>query len=241
MSDDTPDGSSTVITLPGVGGVSRRGLLVWTLVANVEVAAVVGYFAFTDATLSSPSFTLYGLVWVNTALAVFARYDPPTPGGRRGAVAAVVAGGYGSLLAVFGGVVSPSTAVSPLGWGVSLLPPGWGPAVVYGGEYVAAILMPARLLGYGALVYLLYGSLAEASRAGVAGLLGLFSCVSCSFPIVAGAVAALVGGGGFVATLTTGVGYGPSTAVFLLTVALLWWRPGFETLARLRSGGPRKV
>ena len=240
MAGDVSDEPSALFTLPVVGGVSRRGLLVWTLVANLQVAAVVGYFAFTDATLSSPSFTLYGLVWVNTALVVFARYDPPTPGSRRGRVAAVVAVGYGLLLAVFGGMVGPSTAVTPVGFGVSLLPPGWGPAVVYGGEYVAAVVMPARLLGYGALVYLLYGSLVEASRAGLAGLLGLFSCVSCSFPILAGAVAAVVGGGGFVAALTTGIGYGPSTVVFLVTVVLLWWRPGFETLARLRSG-PRKA
>jgi hypothetical protein len=240
MAGDVSDGPSALFTLPVVGAVSRRGLLVWTLVANLQVAAVVGYFAFTDATLFSPAFTLYGLVWVNTALVVFARYDPPAPGGRRGRVAAIVAAGYGLLLAVFGGVVGPSTAVTPLGWGVSFLPPGWGPAVVYGGEYVAAVLMPARLLGYGALVYLLYGSLAEASRAGLAGLLGLFSCVSCSFPILAGAVAAVVGGGGFVAALTTGVGYGPSTAVFLVSVALLWWRPGFETLAGL-TDDPRKA
>ena len=134
------------------------------------------------------------------------------------------------LAAVCGGVVGPATPVTPPGLDVSLLPPGWGPALVYGGTTVAAVLMPAKLLGYGALVYLLYGSLAEASRAGLAGLLGLFSCVSCSFPILAGAVAAVVGGGSFVAALATGVGYGPSTAVFLVSVALLWWRPGFDTL-----------
>ncbi|MEZ3116184.1 hypothetical protein RYH80_09685 [Halobaculum sp. MBLA0147] len=230
----TDAASQPLFSLPVVGPVTRRSLLVWTLVVNAELAAVVAYFAFTDATLSSPLFTLYGLLWVDAALLVFARYDLPEATGSR-AVPTLVAAGYGLLLFVFGGVVGPSTPVTPLGWDVSLLPPGWGPAVVYGGQRVAAVVMPAKVLGYGALVYLLYGSLLEASRAGLAGLLGLFSCVSCSFPILAGAVAATVGGGGVVAALVTGVGYGPSTAVFLVSLALLWWRPGFATLRRLRG------
>jgi hypothetical protein len=229
--DTTTDtGSPTGVLFESRGGsVTRRDLFLAAAVGNLELAAVVAYFAFTDAALTSPAFTIYGLTWVNVSLVVFARYDPPavTTGQYR---AAAVAGVYAVLLAVFGGVVGPATPVTPPGLDVSLLPPGWGPALVYGGTTVAAVLMPAKLLGYGALVYLLYGSLAEASRAGLAGLLGLFSCVSCSFPILAGAVAAVVGGGSFVAALATGVGYGPSTAVFLVSVALLWWRPGFDTL-----------
>jgi hypothetical protein len=233
-------GEPVLASLPAVGTVSKRDLLLGTLVFNLELAAVLAYFLFTNATVSSPLFTLYGLLWVNVSLVVFLRYDAPPLGGSAGRDggstnyrAAAVAVGYAGLLAFFGGLVGPSTPTTPPGFDVSLLPPGWGPALVYGGERVSMVLLPAKVLGYGALVYLLYGSLAEASRAGVAGLLGLFSCVSCSFPIVAGAAAALVGGGSFVAALATGVGYGPSTAVFLVSIALLWWRPGFGTLRRL--------
>ena len=216
-----------MVTLPG-----PRRLLVGAGLLNVQLAAVIVYFAFTDATLSSPAFTLYGLVWVNVACVVFLWYEPPADAG---AAVAAVAVGYAALLAVFGGLVGPPSPATTGGWRLALLPPGWGPAAVYGGPGVAVALLPAKLLGYGSLVYLLYGSLAEASTSGLAGLLGLFSCVSCSFPIIAGAVASTVGGGGAVAAAATGIGYGPSTVVFLLSVALLWWRPGFDTLARFRS------
>ncbi|MEZ3144530.1 hypothetical protein [Halobaculum sp. MBLA0143] len=211
---------------------SPRRLLAGAGLLNVQLAAVVAYFAFTDATLSSPAFTFYGLVWVDVALVVFLWYDPPAGAGF---AATAVAAGYAALLAVFGGVVGPSSPATTGGWRLALLPPGWGPAAVYGGPEVAVALLPAKVLGYGALVYLLYGSLAEASASGLAGLLGLFSCVSCSFPILAGAIASTVGGGSAVAAAATGIGYGPSTVVFLLSVVLLWWRPGFDTLARRRS------
>jgi hypothetical protein len=217
--------TNTVGSGPLLGSLSRRELLLVTLFGNVELAAVVAYFTFTNATLSSPAFTLYGLIWTNVSLLVFWRFDVPSVSRTAKLRAAAVAVPYAALLAVFGGLVGPSTPTAPPGFAVSLLPPGWGPALVYGGEVVSMVLLPAKVLGYGALVYLLYGSLADASRTGLAGILGLFSCVSCSFPILAGAVAAVVGGGGFVAALATGVGYGPSTAVFLVSVGLLWWRP----------------
>ena len=227
------------MSTPTVAGhdlrLSRRGLLLGSLICNVELALVVAYFAFTNAALVSPLFTLYGLVWVNVALAVFARYDPPAVDAGTRARAAAVAVGYAAVLAYVGGVVGPATEVTPAGVGVALLPPGWGPALTYGGSVVAAVFMPAKVLGYAALAYLLYGAVAEASGTGVAGVLGLFSCVSCSFPVVAGAAAALFGGGGAVAAAAAGLGYGASTAVFLVTVTLLWRRPGFGALASLRG------
>ena len=214
--------------------VSRESLLVGTLVVNTELALVVGYYTFVDVTLTSPLFTLYGLLWVNVALLVFARYSPPTgsPSARRRA--AVVAVGYLGLLSVFGGIVGPPTPTTPSGLDVALLPPGWGPALVYGGDVVAAVLMPAKVLGYAALAYLLYGTLVETAGAGLAGLLGLFSCVSCALPVVAGLAASVFGGGGSLLAAAAGIGYGPSTLVFLVTVALLWWRPGFDALAARR-------
>ena len=111
-----------------------------------------------------------------------------------------------------------------------MLPPGWGPALVVNVGVAAAVLMPAKVLGYAALAYLLYGAVVDAAGAGIAGVLGLFSCLSCSLPILAGAAASIVGGGAFVAAAATGLGYGPSTLVFVITVALLWWRPGFDVL-----------
>lgn len=210
--------------------VTRRTLLVAALVVNVELAAVLAYFSLTTASLTSPLFTLYGLIWVNLALVVFARYRPPTADARTRRRALVVAVGYGLLLAVFGGVVGVAPPRTTPGVEIALLPPGWGPALVVNAGVAAAILMPAKVLGYTALAYLLYGAAVDAAGAGIAGALGLFSCLSCSLPILAGAVASLLGGGAFVAAAVTGIGYGPSTLVFVVTVALLWWRPGLDSV-----------
>ncbi|MXR41970.1 hypothetical protein GRX01_11565 [Halobaculum sp. WSA2] len=210
--------------------VTRRTLLVAALVVNVELAAVLAYFSLTTASLTSPLFTLYGLIWVNLALVVFARYRPPTADARTRRRALAVAVGYALLLAVFGGVVGVAPPRTTPGVEIALLPPGWGPALVVNAGVAAAILMPAKVLGYAALAYLLYGAVVDAAGAGVAGALGLFSCLSCSLPILAGAVASLLGGGAVVAAAVTGIGYGPSTLVFVVTVALLWWRPGLDSV-----------
>ncbi|WP_435124775.1 DUF7546 family protein [Halobaculum sp. D14] len=205
---------------------SRRAVLLGTLVVNVELAAVVAYFTFTNAAMTSPAFTLYGLVWVNTALVVFAGFDAPDAARSTRRRAAAVAVAYFAVLAAVGGVVGAASANATPSLSVALLPPGWGPALLVTGFGVDAILMPAKVLGYAALALLLYGAVADAAGAGVAGVLGLFSCVSCTLPLVAGAAATLLGGGGALVAATTGFGYGPSTLVFLVTVALLWWRPG---------------
>ncbi|QZX98564.1 DUF7546 family protein [Halobaculum rubrum] len=223
--------STRRLSIAGIDlSVGRRDLLVAALVVNVELAAVVAYFAFTSASLASPAFTLYGLTWVNLALVVFARYRPSAGTTRTRRRALVVAVGYILLLAVFGGVVGVAPPRTTPGVEVALLPPGWGPALIVNVGVAAAVLMPAKVLGYGALAYLLYGTVVDAASAGVAGVLGLFSCVSCSLPILAGAATAVVGGGGFVVAAVGGIGYGPSTLVFVVTVALLWWRPGFDLL-----------
>lgn len=214
------------------GVVSRRTVLLAVSVLNLELAACVAYFAFTDATLTSPAFTVYGLVWVTLGALVLFAYDPPAGTARARRRAGVVALAYFGVLAVASGTVGVTNPATPTGLSVSLLPPGWGPAVVYGGNGWSAALLPARVIGNAALAYLLYGRLVAASHAGWAGVLGLVSCVSCTFPVIAGAAAAVVGGTGAAASLAAGLGYGPATAVFLLTVALLWRGP--ETIRALR-------
>jgi hypothetical protein len=222
--------STHTFSVAGVDlSLSRRDLLVGALAVNVELAAVLAYFALTGASLTSPLFTLYGLVWLNLALVVFARYRPPVPGdARERRRALTIAVGYAMLLAVFGGIIGVAPPRTTPGVELALLPPGWGPALIVNVGVAAAVLIPAKVLGYAALAYLLYGAVVDAAGAGVAGVVGLFSCLSCSLPILAGAAASVVGGGAFVAATVSGIGYGPSTLVFVATVALLWWRPGFD-------------
>jgi hypothetical protein len=96
---------------------------------------------------------------------------------------------------------------------------------LYSGGGLSVVLMPARVVGYLALAYLVYATVIDASGAGVAGLLGLLSCVSCSWPVLAALVSGVAGSGSALAATTLGLSQDLSTVVFLLTVGLLYWRP----------------
>jgi len=112
------------------------------------------------------------------------------------------------------------------GLSVTLASPGWGPRVAYVLPGVGhAYFVPYRVVGYLALSYLVYATALDAARAALSGVVGLGACLSCSFPIV-GSLAA--GVAGWSSALATVYAYSVdlSTAVFLLAVGLLLWRPG---------------
>ena len=88
-------------------------------------------------------------------------------------------------------------------------------------------VVPARRVGDLALSCLVYATVIDAVGAAISGLLGLFACVSCTWPIVASVATGVVGGGSAAATVALGFSYDLSTAVFLATVGLLYWRPRF--------------
>ncbi|NHX36560.1 MULTISPECIES: DUF7546 family protein [Halolamina] len=209
-----------------------RTVLLWTAVLYVEVMALTGYWLFGDtAAVTSPRFALYGLLWINVSLWAFYRTDVPDASTTAVRRAAVLALGYLAVLAYTGGVVAPGIPATfdyTAGFSVLWLPPGWGPAVTFKSEVVRLILMPAKMVGYLALTYLVFVTVLDVSKSAVSGLLGLLSCVSCSWPILASVGAAAFGGGSFVAVATTTYAYDVSTAVFLVTIALLSWRPSFR-------------
>ena len=220
---------------PSVGGrlrslsLSARTLLWAALILNVQLVFVVLYFAFSAATLTEPRYVVYGLVWVNVGALVLWRARPPAGhdfATRRRAVA--VAAGYLALLAFFGGLVGVGVPEHAVGSRIAWLPPGWGPAFIYAGPNLTLVLMPAYVVGYAALAYLVYVTVLEASGSLVAGVLGLFSCVSCTFPILAAIATSVLGGSGILAATALDASYDVATAIFLVTVALLYWRPGFR-------------
>ena len=206
---------------------SRRRLAALILVGNLQAVGVILYYAATSAALTKPRYVVYGLLWVNVGLLAIYEAGPPADADfaqRRRALA--VAAGYFGLLAVVGGLVASGLGADATGFRVAWLTPGWGPALLYAGHTVSVVLMPAYVVGYLALSYLLYVTVLDAAGSAVGGLLGLVSCVSCTWPVLATVASALLGGAGFLATSATSVPYDLSTAVFLLTVALLYWRPG---------------
>lgn len=169
---------------------------------------------------------LQPLVWIDVGLLAVLTTDPPGASARRRRLGLAVAAGYFLVLAYFGGIVGSGTGTGLAGvnW---LLPPGYSPRLFYDGAVVGLAIEPYKLVGYGALAYLVYVTVLDAAGAAFSGVVGLFSCVSCTWPIVGTVAASLFGGGSALATAAMNQAYPLSTLVFLSAVALLWWRPSF--------------
>jgi hypothetical protein len=205
--------------------------LAWVaLVLTTEFLLVAAYIVGLNVRVRDWTLFVIPFVWINVGLWAVVRTKPVAAPARKRRLAALVAVGYFLLLAYFGGLVGPSMGGSVTSFGVELwdIPPGWSPAVLYNGSVLTLALLPYKVIGYGALAYLVYATALDASNALVGGVVGLFSCVSCSFPIIAGVVTGVVGSGGAIAAFATDTGYLLSTGVFVLTVGLLYWRPTLD-------------
>ena len=220
---------------------TKTDLLVGAVVVNAEILAVLLYLAVQPVTVDSWRFIVYAFCWINAGLYAVAKTRPADASRSTKRVAMLVAGGYFLVLAVAGGVVGPSHT-SPLAslitdghlhshgaaaasFDLRLLPPGWGPALVYQGSWLMVILMPFKVIGYLSLAYLVYATAIDAAGTALSGSLGLLSCVSCTWPVVGSLVTTLFGSGSVVVAAATTWPYDVSTAAFLATVALLTWRP----------------
>ncbi|WP_396613164.1 hypothetical protein ACH9L7_07860 [Haloferax sp. S1W] len=206
---------------------SRSSLLHAAFAVNTTLILAFVYLLFTEASVGAPRYAIYGVTWVGVGLWVLfdTTVTPASTATKR--KAAAVALGYFALLAVAGGLITSPVPGGDGGLRVAFLPPGWGPALIYGGGVFNLVLMPARVIGYAALAYLVYDTVVEAAGAAVSGVVGLFSCISCSWPVIASFATSVFGGGTAIAATVTVLSYDLSTAVFLITVVLLRWRPGF--------------
>ena len=206
----------------------RRGTLLWgALVLNTELVLLLAYALFGSQTLNSGfglRMWIYPFVWINASLYVLLRMDPPPGSNRNRRIAAALAVGYFGILAVAGGLVGhahgPSTA--RIAWA---LPPGWSPAFIYTGSVLTLNLILYKVIGYVTLAYLVYATVLDAAGSAVTGVLGLLSCVSCSWPVIAAIATGIAGSSSGIAAAVTDGSYGISTVVFVVTVALLYWRP----------------
>ncbi|WP_318570210.1 DUF7546 family protein [Salinigranum marinum] len=221
---------------------TRTDLLAGAVVLNAELLVVLLYLAVEPVVIESWRFILYGFLWINASIYAVAKTTPAQTTPRTKRIALLVAGGYFLVLAVAGGIVGPSHT-SPLAslitdghlhshgtaaagsFDLRLLPPGWGPALVYQGSWLLVILMPYKIVGYLALAYLVYATVIDAAGTVVSGSLGLLSCVSCTWPVVGSLVTSIFGSGSAVVVAATTWPYDISTVAFLATVALLTWRP----------------
>ncbi|MFC4449683.1 DUF7546 family protein [Halorussus aquaticus] len=202
-----------------------RDALLWTgLLVNTELVLTFAYLLLADVTVTEWRYLVFPFVWINVSAWALLRADPVADSRRTRYIGAAVAVGYFLLLASVGGLVKPGGSHA-LGWRIAWLPPGWGPAVLYTGSAVNLSLMPYKLVGYLTLAYLVYDTVLDTAGSAVSGLVGVVSCVSCAWPVVATLAAGVAGTGTGVAAAASEWSYTLGTLAFVLTVALLRWRP----------------
>ncbi|WP_435317732.1 DUF7546 family protein [Haloarchaeobius sp. TZWSO28] len=213
---------STLDALP-----SERVLWLGLLCA-LELLAVVAYFRFTSSELVSVRYALYPFVWINVGVLAVVATDPIPTARRFRLLGVAVAVGYFLLLAWFAGLISLAPAGhehAASGFSVAMPSPGWGPTLSYTGAVFQFALVPFRVVGYLSLAYLVYATVLESLSASATGLVGLFSCVSCAFPLISSLASGTAGSAAALATVYA-FGVDLSTLVFVVAVALLYWRPG---------------
>lgn len=204
----------------------ERGTLLWgAVLVNAELIALLLYLAQPGVTPTAVRYYVYPFVWINVGLWALVRTDMPTANRRRRFAAGALAVAYFLVLAYAGGLVGPGLGAAATGSRIAPLPPGAGPAFVYGGESLRLVLFPYKVVGYVALTYLVYATVLDVSRSALGGVLGLLSCVSCTWPVFTAVASGVVGSSSAVASAALAESYGLSTVVFVLTVGLLHWRP----------------
>lgn len=198
--------------------------ILWgALLISLQFGLLAVYVIVTDPTVIDPISLLLPIVWITVAVLALVRTTPTPDSSRQRWIAGTLAVGYFFVLSVFGGVIGLPHPDYASGLRIAIeVPPGWGPALLYGGETVRLALIPFRVVGYVALAYLVYATIIDTAGSAIGGVIGLLSCVSCTFPVIAAVVGGTVGG---VATAAATGGIQLSTVAFLVTVALLYWRP----------------
>ena len=205
-----------------------RAVVYWAMVLNAEFLLVAGYYLLSpDVTLRNPLFAAVPFVWINLGAWAVRRTDAPPAPAHEKRLAFALAVGYFLVLAVFGGIINGPSVATGTTFTLFDLPPGWNPALYYNSPAFSLVLLPYTVVGYSVLAYLVYVTALDAANVLVGGVLGVFSCVSCTFPIVVGALSGLLGGGSAVAGFALANSYFLSTAIFAVTVLLLTWRPSF--------------
>lgn len=199
-------------------------LLYGTLLVNTELLAVLAYHSVADVHVDTVFSVVYPFVWINVGLWAIVRTQPAARDRRHRWPAGAVAGGYLLLLFVLGGLLWTANPNVTTTLDVSMLTPGVGPVIAYNGPFMRFTFVPFLVVGYVALAYLVYATLLDAAGSAIGGVIGLFSCLSCVWPLIAPIFVGVFGSGATAAVASL-QSYVAGTAIFVGTVAVLYWRP----------------
>ncbi|MDY6764467.1 MAG: hypothetical protein SV377_02080 [Halobacteria archaeon] len=201
--------------------------LLWlAVVTSFELLIIGAYFLFTSAEATTFRHLLYPIIWINIGVLAVIKTKPTKVETKYKILGVAISAIYFLVLMNVAGLIR----IGGMNRGLNvawMVTPGWGPVLSYSGSFITFSLIPFQTIGYVALSYLVYATLVDATKAVVSGLIGLVSCVGCTWPIAASLLAGLFGGGGSSAlsNVVYSYSYGLSTLVFLVAVALLYWRP----------------
>lgn len=209
---------------PGGWLPDRSNFLLGAIVLNTELLLVLIYLVTSGVGVTDPLFYVWPFVWLNAAMWAVWTVDRPDAGPRASVFAGVLAGVYLLVLGYFGGLFAFGGSDAGLRLALDR-PPGWGPALIYSGTAITVALTPFKVVGYLVLSYLVAVTLLDTTAGAWSGVVGLFSCVSCSWPIVATVLTSVFGSASAVGALALDQAYLLSTLAYLSAVALLVWRP----------------
>jgi len=209
----------------------RKETVLWgVLLVNTELLLLLAYQLLSSSSITRIQSALIPFIWINIALWVVARRKRPAGTERQRVVALTVATVYFGLLTYFGGLWAPGP--SEFGWrfAVDLASPspGWTPIVHFDSPVFQIDIVFYQFVGYLALAFLIFGAVLDAASSAVAGVLGMLSCVSCNWPLFASIITGVLGGSTALAGTILEFSYSVSTMVFVLTVALLYYQPGWR-------------
>ncbi|MFB6165481.1 MAG: hypothetical protein ABEJ31_10020 [Haloarculaceae archaeon] len=185
------------------------------------------YFRYTPADPTRLRYLVYPFVWLNVGLIAMLTVRPSAGSRRHRLLALAVAVPYTLVVLYVPGVLQPTLPgirpLPPMAPHVDVIwtAPGWGPLVTFQSSWLVANLVPFKVVGYLALGYLVYANALRVSRASLGGLLGVVTCVSCTAPLFASAVALLGGGAGLV-SIATRYSVDLGTLAFLVSAVVLY-------------------
>lgn len=205
------------------------------LLLAAQLFAALVYGVIFDVTVANFRQFLIPFVWITVGVWAAWHIEPASRTATHELLGATVAGTYFLLVSYLSGLLGPASTPleSITGWsgiGVSWQHSlGWGPVVLYAGDWFSMALVPYQVIGYLALAYLIYAAVLDITKSATAGIVGLVPCPGCAAPLVAPLLAGAAGtSSAFV--LLVAYTYEIATIFFVVAVALLYWRPAFQSL-----------
>lgn len=200
-------------------------LTVVNLVISLQLVGAVTYTVLTGATFPGVRYFVIPFIWINVAIWAVVKTSPTTRGAKHTAIAFGISVVYLLSTLYLSGLLRPSTGsleqiTGMAGFGVTWRSIGWGPTLLYSGEWVSLVLIPYQVIGYLALAYLLYVSILDITNSAAGGIIGLIPCPGCAAPLFTSLAAGIAGTSSAFMLLVT-YQYELATVLFIIAIAIL--------------------